>query len=267
MNEKLERLRELIRGYGRAAVAFSSGVDSAFLLAVAHEVLSDDAAAVSAEAPIFPRRESEEARVFCEERGIRRIVVTPDLLSIRAFAENPPNRCYHCKRMLMIELIRAARMEGFGIVLDGTNADDPNGHRPGMRALAELGITSPLLEAGLTKAEIRALSKEMGLRTWDKPAYACLATRFPHGESVTEEGLRAVESAEELLFRLGLRQLRVRKHGELARIEAEPSDFPVIAENRSYIASGLRRLGFRYVSLDLDGFRSGSMDPEEPLPD
>ena len=260
MKNKLESLKGIIESYGSLAVAFSGGVDSSFLLAVAREVLGDNAAAVIAKTAVCPEREAFSADMFCKSRGITLIEVYPDLLDTEAFKTNPPDRCWHCKKMLMGAIKKAALENGFGTVAEGSNADDVNDYRPGMRALSELGIKSPLREAGLTKAEIRALSREMGLPTWDKPSLACLATRFPYGDAITEGGLRTVDAAEEYLHDLGIKQLRVRVHGSAARIETEPKDMRMILENREIIAEKFHRIGFNFVSLDLDGFASGSMN-------
>ena len=256
---KIERLGGILKSCESLAVAYSAGVDSTFLLAAAHDALGGRAAAVTCETPVFTRRERLEAAEFCESRGIRRIVASPDILSLRAFTENPPDRCYHCKRAIMLEMLAAARKNGFSALAEGSNADDDPASRPGIRAVRELGIRSPLLEAGLTKAEIRALSKEMGLPTWDKPSFACLATRVEHGAPVTRETLERIENAEEFLSSLGFRQYRVRVHGRLARIEVERELIPRAAEKAEVISDALRDMGFGFVTLDLSGFRSGSM--------
>lgn len=260
MTDKYEKLISYLASLGSAAVAFSGGVDSAFLLAAAHEALGGSAAAICAEGAVFPESERLEAVRFCAERGIRRIAVNADLLSLEAFRTNPPDRCYYCKRELLGLITSAARENGFACVLEGTNADEVLGHRPGMRAVRELGVISPLLESGFTKAEIRALSKELGLSGWDRPSAACLASRIAYGESVTDEKLRAVEKAEAFLRSVGFGVLRVRMHGETARIEVAPGDILRAAELRSRISEELHALGFRFVTVDLDGFRSGSMN-------
>jgi uncharacterized protein len=257
---KTERLNEILRGFEDLAVAYSAGVDSTFLLAAAHEALGEKAAAVTCETSVFTRRERAEAAAFCMSRGITRIITSPDILSLRAFTENPPDRCYHCKRAIMLDMLGAARKNGFSSLAEGSNADDAGAYRPGMRAVRELGIRSPLLEAGLTKAEIRGLSKEMGLPTWDKPSFACLATRIEHGVPVTAEALARIESAEEFIASLGFRQYRVRVHGDLARIEVEKELIPLAAEKAGLISETLLGMGFGFVTLDLTGFRSGSMD-------
>ena len=259
---KLERLRERLRVIGSAAVAFSSGVDSTFLLRVAHEELGERVVAVTARSHSFPKRELDEATAFCRAEGVRHEVIDSEELDIPGFAENPPDRCYHCKKELFGRLLAFARENGLAAVLEGSNIDDDGDYRPGRRAIRELGIVSPLHEAGLTKAEIRALSREMGLPTSDKPSFACLASRFPYGERITASGLERVEKAEQWLLDAGLdlTQLRVRSHGDLARIEVPPGDIPRLASRAAEIAAAFKDLGFAYVTLDLFGYRTGSMN-------
>ena len=268
--EKKERLEEIIKGLGSVAVAFSSGVDSSFLLKTAHDLLGGNAVAVTARSCVFPTRELEEARAFCAAEDIRHTVVNADVFAIEGFAGNPPDRCYICKKNLLTKIIKAAGEIGIGSVAEGSNADDAGDYRPGMRAVAELGVRSPLKEAGLTKAEIRFLSKELGLQTWDKPPYACLATRFVYGETITEGKLAAVEQAEQKLMELGFRQARVRVHGNIARIEIAPEGFEKIAqpETAAEVNAFLQRLGFLYVTLDLGGYVTGSMNKplQKPRP-
>ena len=248
---KLERLRERLRVIGGAVVAFSSGVDSTFLLRVAHEELGDRVVAATARSHSFPNRELDEATAFCRAEGVRHVVIDSEELDIPGFAENPPDRCYHCKRELFSKLLAFARDNGLAAVLEGSNIDDDGDYRPGRRAIRELGIVSPLHEAGLTKTEIRALSRKMGLPTSDKPSFACLASRFPYGERITVRGLERVEKAEQWLLDAGwgLTQLRVRSHGDLARIEVPPADIPRLAARASEIAAAFKDFGFEFCKI------------------
>ena len=268
---KLLRLRERLRSIGSAAVAFSSGVDSTFLLRVAHEELGDRVVAVTVRSRAFPAREFDESAEFCRAENIRHEIIDSDELSIPEFVENPPDRCYYCKKTIFGEIAALARAYGLNAVLEGSNLDDDGDYRPGRRAIEELGVVSPLHDAGLTKAEIRMLSRKMGLTTADKPSFACLASRFPYGERITAAGLERVERAEQWLMDLdlgragarpsrGLTQLRVRSHGDIARIEVPPGDIPRLAARAGEIAATLKSFGFAYVALDLNGYRTGSMN-------
>ena len=263
---KLERLRAQLREIRSAAVAFSSGVDSTFLLRVAHEELGENVVAVTARSHSFPKRELDEAAAFCAREGVRHEIIDSEELDIPGFAENPPDRCYHCKKAIFGKLVAFAQANGLAAVLEGSNMDDDGDYRPGRRAIMELGVASPLHDAGLTKAEIRVLSKRMGLPTADKPSFACLASRFPYGERITAAGLERVERAEQWLMDagLGLAQLRVRSHGDMARIEVPPADIPRLATRAEEIAAALKSFGFAYVALDLQGYRTGSLN--ETLP-
>ena len=262
LHEKLRKLKEYLSELGSVAVAFSSGVDSTFLLRTAHEVLGDDVIALTARSCSFPGRELKEAEEFCKSEGIRHIIIESEELAIDGFKQNPKNRCYLCKKELFSKMIQTAKEEGIKFVAEGSNLDDNGDYRPGLKAIAELGIKSPLREAGLTKDDIRALSKEMGLKTWDKPSFACLASRFVYGETITEEKLAMVDKAEQLLLDLGFRQVRVRIHGDIARIEILPAEFSKLMEDavRDKVNSTLKNLGFSYVAMDLEGYRSGSMN-------
>jgi len=259
--EKYEGLLNILRALGGAAAAFSGGVDSALLLAAAKEALGERCLAVTAISPFFPAREAAEARELCRRLGAAQLELEIDTLAAPGVAENPKDRCYLCKRALLGAVCAAAAARGFPYVVEGSNADDALDYRPGARAVKELGVRSPLLEAGLHKAEIRELSRARGLPTADKPALACLASRFPTGEAITPEGLRRVEAAEEYLRGLGLTQRRVRVHGALlARIEALPEEFPLLAGRAREIDEYLKSLGFRYVAMDLGGYRMGNMN-------
>ena len=262
MTEKLAHLKELLREMDGAVVAFSSGVDSTFLLRVAHEVLGERVIAATIRSHTFPKRELDEAVAFCRAEGVRHEIIDSEELDIPGFAENPPDRCYHCKRELFSRLLAFAHANGLAAVLEGSNLDDDGDYRPGRRAIKELGIRSPLHEAGLSKVEIRALSREMGLTTSDKPSFACLASRFPYGERITAGALERVERAEQWLLDagFGLRQLRVRSHGDMARIEVPQDAIPRLAARAAEIAAAFKELGFSYVALDLLGYRTGSMN-------
>lgn len=262
LHQKYQALQQLLTQYGSVAVAFSGGVDSAFLLYVAHETLGDRALAVTARSLSFPRWEQSDAENFCKRYGIPQAVVETGSLQADTFRKNPPDRCYHCKKAIFTALGQLAVRRGLAVVVDGSNLDDMSDYRPGHRAIQELGVRSPLREAGLSKAEIRALSQELELPTWDKPSFACLASRFVYGEEITDKKLQMVEQAEQLLLGLGFRQLRVRIHGSMARIELLPEDISRFMEPeiRQPVYDRLKSLGFSYVTLDLGGFRTGSMN-------
>ena len=260
LSEKEKNLEERLCRMGSVLIAFSGGVDSSYLLYVAHRVLGERAEAVTMRVATVPTREGREAENFCRTYGISQRVITADQFSIPGFSENPPDRCYRCKKFLFQYLKELAARDGFPLVADGTNADDTKEYRPGLAALAELGIVSPLCEAGLSKEEIRELSRRAGLPTADRPSFACMATRFPYGAKITAEGISRVETAEDFLYAHGFTQFRVRVHGDLARIEVPEADLARLLEWRNEIVKAFSEIGFLYVTMDLAGFRSGSMD-------
>lgn len=261
---KQDALMDNLKRYPALLVAFSGGVDSSYLLYLAHRTLGENVVAATADSITFPSRERREAGKFTREKGIPHIVFPSEEFRVPEFIANSPDRCYYCKRSLCESLIHIAEERGIKTVAHAANVDDLGDYRPGLKAAGEMGIVSPLVEVDLTKEEIRFLSKEMGLTTWDKPAMACLASRIPYGSPIHIEKLKMVEEAEEFLFRLGFRQLRVRHHGKTARIELENADMDKIIQKRirEKITSRFRELGFTYVSLDLEGYISGSMNRE-----
>ena len=261
---KKEKLLSSLTKFGSAAVAFSGGVDSTFLLTVAKEALGQNIIALTANISSFPKCEQTEAQEYCNSLGIKQLFVDINQLEIDGFQTNPPNRCYLCKRRIFSEFLKVTAQCGINSVIEGSNVDDTKDYRPGRKALAELGILSPLIDADLTKQEIRLLSKEMNLPTWNKPSTPCLATRFEYGELLTLDKIALVEQAEQLLHHLDFRQVRVRYHGKVARIEIDPTDFGRILspDLRKKIHQALRDLGFSYVSLDLGGYIMGNMNTD-----
>ncbi len=267
LEEKYKVLQEELRAMKSVAVAFSSGVDSTFLLAVAVDTLGKDhVMAVTASSCSFPERERKEAQEFCEKRGIRQVIVVSEELDIEGFRHNPKNRCYLCKHELFEKILAIAEENHLAAVVEGSNMDDNGDYRPGLRAVEELGIKSPLRAAKLTKQEIRELSKRLDLPTWDKQSFACLASRFVYGETISEERLGMVDQAEQMLLDLGFHQVRVRVHGEgeaaMARIEVLPQEIAILVEDakREKIYSYFKEIGFAYVTLDLGGYQMGSMN-------
>jgi uncharacterized protein len=260
---KFVRLQEIFQSMGKVLVAFSGGVDSTLLLKVAQVTLGgNNVLAVTALSPLYPERELAGVKKLIETLGVRHRFIQSNELEIPGFSENPPNRCYYCKNKLFKELLDIAKEEAIPFVVEGSTVDDDKDHRPGRVAIQELEIRSPLKEAMFAKMEIRELSKKLGLPTWDKPSLACLASRFPYGEEITEEALRMVDAAEDFLFRIGFKQVRVRHYGNLARIEIlkEEMDRLMDGSLREKVVKRLREIGYTYVTLDLQGFRSGSMN-------
>lgn len=262
IEDKSKKLDLILHDLGSFVLAFSGGVDSTFLLHRAHSLRKVDVTAVTIRTPYMATREISDALEFTSSHGMNHKILDIDLPDI--IRNNPPQRCYLCKKNLFTNLIEFGSKNNLKFVIDGTNADDTGEFRPGLKALEELGIRSPLLEAGLTKEEIRKLSKQANLSTWDRPAMACLLTRIPYNREISEPMLRMIESAENLIFNLGFPGTRVRMHGDVARIECIPGYMEKIMQKqtRDQVISGMKKLGFRYISLDLEGYRTGSLNPQ-----
>lgn len=258
VRDKYKKLMEYLAGLGSAAVAFSAGVDSTFLLKAAKDALGDKCIALTGKSDSYPERDFVRSREFCKNEGIRQIVFDPGEMQIEDYLKNAKDRCYYCKHALFSKMLDIAKSEGINYVAEGSNMDDNGDYRPGLKAGSELHILSPLRQAGLYKSEIRVLSKELGLPTWNRPAMACLSSRFQYGERITPEKLHMIETCEEYLSDLGAWQYRVRVHENLARIEVPCEYFNLIMENRESIIEKFETVGFDYVTLDLKGFRSGS---------
>lgn len=260
LQEKYNKLLNILCSTGSLAVAFSGGVDSAFLVYAAHEALGGKLLAITAVTQSYPRHEEADAAKILQSYGVKHAQIELNQLVIPGFCENGAQRCYYCKYALFSEIKAEAAKHGITAVADGANTDDENDYRPGMRATAELGILSPLRSAGFSKQDIREASKELGIFTWNKPSYACLASRIPYGEEITAEKLAMVEKAEQALLDMGFKEMRVRCHGKLARIEVAENDFAKAAAQRKEISAAVKNAGFLYAALDLEGFRSGSLN-------
>lgn len=259
---KLDNLKGIIRDLGSVVVAFSGGVDSTFLLKVAHDVLGDKVIAITARSSTYPEREFNEAKQYAEKIGVKHIIILSEELDIDGFSKNPINRCYYCKHELFSKIKEIANEYSLDHVIDGSNFDDIGDFRPGMKAARELEVRSPLKDAEFTKDDIRVMSKKMEIPTWNKPAFACLSSRFPYGNEITKDKLKMVELAEQFMMDIGFRQVRVRHHGKIARIEVTQEDRKKFfnEELMDQIGQKLKEIGFAYVTLDLLGYRTGSMN-------
>ncbi len=266
--DKYDRLKDYLASFGSVAVAFSSGVDSTFLLYAAKEALGDRAIAVTASSCSFPERELKEAKEYCQKMGIRHFVIKSEELEIEGFSHNPKNRCYLCKHELFEKIGALAKEQGINEIAEGSNLDDNGDYRPGLQAVAELGIKSPLRYIGFTKQEIRKLSQYFNIPTWNKQSFACLSSRFPYGDLINEKKLKMVDRAEQFLLDMGFHQLRVRIHGDVARIELLPEEFPKLMEEETRLSvyKKFKEYGFSYVTLDVVGYRMGSMNETLDVP-
>ena len=260
LQTKFNNLKKYLIDLKSVVVAFSSGVDSTFLLKVATDILKDKVIAVTISSCLHPKREIEESINFCKENSIKQIIIDLKPLELKDFKENPINKCYICKKNLFLNIIKIAKENNIDNVIDGTNFDDINDYRPGLKALEELNIKSPLKDCKLTKQDIRNLSKELNLKTWNKSSFPCLATRFSIGDLITEKKISMIEKGENLLFNLGFKQFRVRIHNTIARIEVLPKDFEKILSFKEEIVKNFESYGFSFISLDLKGYITGNMN-------
>ena len=257
---RLQTARDIVRGLGSVLVAYSGGVDSTLLLKLAMDELGDGAVAVLASSPAYPESEQQAARSLAGSMGARLIEVTTSEVELEAYARNNPDRCFHCKEELFDTLVPVQRELGLAHLAYGATADDAGDHRPGHASAVRRGVRFPLLEAGMAKSEIRAAARSLGLPNWNKPSFACLSSRIPHGTPVTVAALRQIEAAEEALKGLGFKQVRVRHHGDVARIEVNPSEITRLIAERERVAAAVRDAGYKFVSADLEGYSTGSLN-------
>ncbi len=261
-DEGLDRLRAILKSMGKVAIAYSGGADSSLILRVARDELVEKVLAITVSCDLMPSSELECALTNARTMGIEPSILIVDVLAMADFRNNSPDRCYICKRAIFSAIAATAKARGYSVIIDGSHAEDLDSDRPGKRALRELGVRSPLSEAGLNKADVRRLSKQLGIGTADKPANPCLATRIPFHQQITLEKLKQIDQAERAVRELGIKEVRVRHHGAIARIEVLPADLTLVVAHREDVVSDLKKIGFVYVVLDLQGFRSGSMSEE-----
>lgn len=258
--KKLLKLESLLAPYRKVILAFSGGVDSTFLLAVLCKNKTRKVIAITALSPTYPQRQRKQAKKLAKQLGSKYQEISTDEINLKSFQHNPPNRCYYCKHELFTRLNKIRKQKRYDITIDGSNYDDLFDFRPGLKALQELGILSPLKEAKLTKAEIRFLSKKMHLQTWNKPAFACLSSRFPYGTTISKEALHRIDACEDFLVQKLKGPVRIRFYDSLARIEVSPEMFPLILKQRTAIIKHFKKQGFDYITLDIEGYRTGSMN-------
>lgn len=265
---KIDELERRFQDLESAVIAFSGGVDSSVLLACAHKVLGEKAIAVTALSPSFSAREMDHAVQFCAQRGISHIIVETNELDDPRYAANPEDRCYHCKRILLAHLLEIANERGARFVVEGTNASELEGHRPGRWAtLEENRVVTPLVDTNFTKEDVREAARALGLETWDMPSAACLASRIPRGTAITKDLLSRIGAAEQVIRDLGVKQVRVRHHGDIARIEVDDHELALVIERRNDVVANLKTLGWRFIALDIEGYRTGSLSEWERAQD
>jgi len=260
INKKFNKLKQTLKDMNKVVVAYSGGADSTFLLKVSYDLLGKNVIAVTAVSPSYTNSELEQAKQFTKKMKIRHIIIKSKEMENEKFISNTPNRCYYCKKELFSEIKKIAIKQNIKYIIDGSNADDTNDYRPGVKAIIEYGVKSPLKEVGLKKKEIRELSLKMQLNSWDKPALACLASRFPYGTKITNKRLKQVEQAEYFLLNFGINHVRVRYHNDIARIEVKADDFSKILKHSKKIVKEFKKLGFTYITLDIQGYRTGSLN-------